>query len=51
MSNNVNDKKLIKLFLKLNPRGSVGEFARCKGQIQKQLDLLRLMDSAEWEAL
>jgi hypothetical protein len=38
MLNTENNKKLIELFLKLNPRGSVAEFARCKDELQKAID-------------
>jgi hypothetical protein len=35
---NANNRRLIEVFLKLNPKGSVAEFAKCKNKLQKQLD-------------
>ena len=46
---NANVKKL--LAFAANAGLTVGEFAQNKGQIQKQLDLLRLLDPVEWKAL
>jgi len=35
---NTNTRRLFEIFLKLNPRGSVSEFARCRAALQAELD-------------
>ena len=40
MKHNENTRKLIKVFLTLNPKGSVSEFSKCKKCLQSGVDLL-----------
>jgi len=35
-----NARKLIKMFLKLNPKGSVTEFGKCRKRLQAEIDLI-----------